>query len=326
MWDEATQTKREVQSDPVSAIRRAFDDDLLSVVVDREWRNPEFVGESIGFGFGPDRLWQEASVSLAVSAAQQEPFFVSLCELLLPRHGRYIPDFYGPLVSQDMTLEMALRRDYGMYGYWPPESPNMQLAKALASVLPRLRFSMPDPSGLPNRLGWLNYWHEDVAKELGFPDPDKDARILSLCQRTDSGAWLVKLTAESLDLTRPDHVEAIVWAYWRFDKVGKRMQPTAKKVKPRVKKAEADAAASQGMKVFVLRERDESGQWWDAVAEPIRAPSADEALRIYFAKTTHSREPRPTETLNKLRKSYDAIAAEVGFVRSDNIDAVEAGE
>ncbi len=222
-----------------------------------------------------------------------------------------------------MILEMALERDYAMYGH-RPQFPKVKLAKTVAPLLPRLSFSIFDPEGLPNRLGWLNYWHPDVAKELGFPDPEKDARILPLCHRTESGAWSVKLTEESLDLTRPDHVEAIAWAYWRFDKIGKRMQPTAKKIKPRVKQAEADVATALGFKIFVLRERDENGQWWDAAVENIRAKSAEDALRIYLARNAYGRAPKASESTRKLRDAYDGVAAEVGLTRSENIDAVEA--
>lgn len=283
------------------------------------------VEEAIYFSRRTDSIKDVIAVGFVVRTPleRQEPLFAQLCTLLAPRHCMYVPCYDGPAGSQGMSLESALERDYGMYGD-RPENARVKLAKAIAPLLPRIGFSVLDPSGLPNRLGWLNYWHPDVAGELGFPDPDKDARILPLCQRTESGAWIVRLTEESLDLTRPDHVEAIAWAYWRFDKIGKRMQPTAKRLKPRVKKADADAAARQGKRVFVLRERDENGQWWGAVAEPIHATDREEALRTYFAKIAHSRAPRPSETLNKLRKGYDRIAIEVGMVRGDDIDAVEA--
>ena len=217
---------------------------------------------------------------------------------------------------------MALERDYGMFGGYDLKS--IELAKLLGPLLPKLSFQeVASGDGAPARLGWLNYWSELAARALGFPDPDKDARILPLCRRTEAGAWFVKLTDEPLDLLRPDHVEALAWAYWRFDKIGKRMKPTAKKAKSRARQGDVEAAATEGLKLFVLRERDTSGQWWDSAVQPIRAASAEDALRIYFARNAHSRKPKPRETLAKLSDAYDGIAAEVGLTRAVDIEAVE---
>jgi hypothetical protein len=315
----------EAIDDPIEAVRKILSGDSRSGSVGREWRDADsnIIREGIGFGIDNDFGYLRSSTSVLVDPMQQEIFFLKLCELLRPRHGAYLPNYYDAVGSQDMILEMALERDYGMYGD-RPEFAQVILAKSIAPLLPRMPFAIPDPLGQPSRLGWLNYWHADVPAELGFPDANKDADLLQRSYRTPSGAWLVKLTEDSLDLTRPDHVEALARAYWRFDKIGKRMQPVAKKTKPRVKRSDSNTAGAEGLNTYVVRERDEAGNWWNAAVEPIRASSAEEALRIHLAKTAHGRAPRPGDTLAKLRKAYDGVAFEVGLTTSENIDVVEA--
>jgi hypothetical protein len=118
-------------------------------------------------------------------------------------------------------------------------------AESLAKVLPKFGFQrLASKDGSPALLGWLNYWSPRAANALGFPDPVKDAPILPLCRQFDDGAWLVKLTADPLDLQRPDHVAALAWAYQRFDKIGRRRTPeqeAAKKAAKQLKKAKEQA-------------------------------------------------------------------------------------
>jgi len=170
------------------------------------------------------------------------------------------------------------------------------------------------------RLGWLNYWSAEVAEHLGFPDPQKDADLLPLCRQLPSGHWVVQLTEDPLDLTRPDHVEAIVRAYWRFDKIGRRAKPAAKKkTTGKSKPAPVDPAS---LRTYLIHERDDSDNWWQSDYPPIEAASEEDALRIYFCKLSRSRMPRPHETTNRLRKAYDAIALEVGGMpRGEDVEA-----
>jgi hypothetical protein len=314
---------------PAAAFKKVIDREWSSAGVSRDRLNPDGVGwktEHVGVHVELARrqsMEVEVDALLADPEAQQEKFFVALCELLLPRKGLYLPRYDGPFGSQHMITEMALERDYAMYGE-PPFLPQVILAKSIAPLLPRLRFWPSDPDGLPDRLGWLNYWSEGVAARLGFPDAQKDAELLPLSYRTKSGAWLVKLTHDPLDLERPDHVEAFARAYWRFDKIGRRMQPTAKQGKARAKRADAQAANAEGLKLFVVRERDEGGKWWNAAFDPIHAQSAEEALRIYFARIVRGGAPRSGDTLAKLRKAYDEVAIEVGITMSAHIDVAEA--
>ena len=74
----------------------------------------------------------------------------------------------------------------------------------------------------PERLGWLNAWSPAICTLLGFPHAERDAAILPLCRQLPSGHWLVQLTADPLDVRRPEHVQTMAWAYQRFDQIGVR--------------------------------------------------------------------------------------------------------
>jgi hypothetical protein len=92
--------------------------------------------------------------------------------------------------------------------------------------LPALRF--PDfilAPEIPHHLGWLNYWSAAAARTLGFPDPARDADLLSRARRTATGGWVVRLTDAPLDLDNPAHLDALKQAYERFPEIGGRVAP-----------------------------------------------------------------------------------------------------
>jgi hypothetical protein len=92
--------------------------------------------------------------------------------------------------------------------------------------LPALRF--PDyihAPEIPHRLGWLNYWSAAASQAIGFPDPARDADLLSRARRTATGGWVVQLTDAPLDLDNPAHLDALKWAYERFPEIGGRAAP-----------------------------------------------------------------------------------------------------
>ncbi len=319
-WSEVPGQNWVVVGDPLAeAIRRMLAGEYGAVSARRR-----IVGERADEGLvvGPDSITgssMRAAFELLVDGECHEAMFARLAELLRPRHAAYVPTFDVRFGWQGHALELALERDFGMHG--DPEGDSAKLARTLAPFLPRLGYWMPTPVGLPGRLGWLNYWHPEVAEALGFPDLDKDARILPLCYRTESGAWVVKFTEEPLDLLRPDHVEALAWAYQRFEKIGRR-KPHIKKAKPRGKRA--PVAEPEGTKDFIIRERDQRGQWNESDYKPVRAASADEALRVHFARMVRNRAPKPAESLRKLQDAYDEMAGTIGMTMSADIDAVEA--
>ncbi|ATB27222.1 hypothetical protein MEBOL_000660 [Melittangium boletus DSM 14713] len=75
---------------------------------------------------------------------------------------------------------------------------------------------------IPHRLGWLNYWSDAAARAIGFPDPARDAELLSRARRTATGGWVVRLTDEPLDLDNPAHLHALKRAYESFPEIGGR--------------------------------------------------------------------------------------------------------
>ncbi|MCP3060097.1 DUF5953 family protein [Myxococcus sp. K38C18041901] len=84
------------------------------------------------------------------------------------------------------------------------------------------KFPAPE---IPYFLAWVNYWSADAAKALGFPDPARDADLLSRARRTASGGWVVQLTDTPLDLDKPDHLDALLRTYARFLRIGGRIAP-----------------------------------------------------------------------------------------------------
>ncbi|WNG24941.1 hypothetical protein F0U62_13685 [Cystobacter fuscus] len=78
---------------------------------------------------------------------------------------------------------------------------------------------------IPYYLGWLNYWSAAAARAIGFPDPARDAELLSRSRRTASGGWVVQLTDAPLDLDNPAHLDALKRAYERFPEIGGRSTP-----------------------------------------------------------------------------------------------------
>jgi hypothetical protein len=76
---------------------------------------------------------------------------------------------------------------------------------------------------IPYYLGWVNYWSPAAAQAIGFPDPARDADLLSRARRTATGGWVVRLTETPLDLDTPAHLEALLRAYERFPAIGGRI-------------------------------------------------------------------------------------------------------
>jgi len=103
----------------------------------------------------------------------------------------------------------------------PGDDPHVP-PKGLPSL--KLPWELPAPE-IPYYLGWLNYWSDAAARAIGFPDPARDADLLSRARRTATGGWVVQLTDAPLDLDNPAHLDALKQAYERFPKIGGRAAP-----------------------------------------------------------------------------------------------------
>lgn len=75
----------------------------------------------------------------------------------------------------------------------------------------------------PDELGWINYWSAQTCEYLGFPQAGRDDDLLRWSSRTPAGAWIVKITAEPLDLSVVEHVRMLASVYARLPRLGIRV-------------------------------------------------------------------------------------------------------
>jgi hypothetical protein len=120
--------------------------------------------------------------------------------------------FWGHTSPDGLTLEVAHQTRHSAGD--PDASP-----RGLPSIELSWNISSPE---IPEFLGWLNYWSAAAARAIGFPDPSRDADLLSRARRTASGGWVVQLTDEPLDIDNPAHIDALRRAYARFPRIGGR--------------------------------------------------------------------------------------------------------
>ncbi|NRD53495.1 DUF5953 family protein [Corallococcus exiguus] len=124
----------------------------------------------------------------------------------------------------------------GARAFWGQATPDGASGDIAEQIAPTLEGPPSPPRGLPALklfehlrspeipyyLGWLNYWSAAAAEAIGFPDPTRDAELLTRARRTASGGWIVQLTDTPLDLDDPAHLDALKRAYERFPEIGGR--------------------------------------------------------------------------------------------------------
>lgn len=120
--------------------------------------------------------------------------------------------FWGRVLTEGMA--MAVPEQFCHPGDEPHVPP-----KGLPALKLPWELSTPE---IPHYLGWLNYWSAAAARAIGFPDPARDAELLSRARRTASGGWVVQLTDAPLDLDNPTHLASLLRAYERFPVIGGR--------------------------------------------------------------------------------------------------------
>ncbi len=131
-------------------------------------------------------------------------------------------------------LECVAEGARAFWGHATPDGAALDIAEQIAPTLegppspprglPALKlFEHIRAPEIPYYLGWLNYWSDAAARAIGFPDPSRDADLLSRARRTATGGWVARLTDTPLDLDDPAHLEAIVRAYERFPVIGGRV-------------------------------------------------------------------------------------------------------
>jgi hypothetical protein len=134
------------------------------------------------------------------------------------------------------TVDVLAAVAEGARARWGDLTPFLAAADIAEQMAPTLAGPPSPPRGLPalkdpraihspeipHRLGWLNYWSAAAARAVGFPDPARDAELLSRARRTATGGWVVQLTSAPLDLDKPAHLDALLRAYARFPEIGGR--------------------------------------------------------------------------------------------------------
>ncbi|RKH74354.1 DUF5953 family protein [Corallococcus aberystwythensis] len=123
--------------------------------------------------------------------------------------------YWGHATPDDAALDIAYQTAPTLQG---PPSPRRGLP-----ALKRLEHIRAPQ--IPYYLGWLNYWSAAAAEAIGFPDPARDAELLSRARRTVSGGWIVQLTDVPLDLDDPAHLDTLKQTYERFPEIGGRAAP-----------------------------------------------------------------------------------------------------
>ncbi len=137
------------------------------------------------------------------------------------------------------SAEMLERVAEGARAFWGHATPDGAALAIAEQIAPTLEGPPSPPRGLPALklfehirapeipyyLGWLNYWSDAAARAVGFPDPSRDAELLSRAWRTAAGGWIVQLTDAPLDLDNPAHLDALLRAYERFPEIGGRVTP-----------------------------------------------------------------------------------------------------
>jgi hypothetical protein len=150
-------------------------------------------------------------------------------------HAHLPPDATGIAAAADV-LEAVAEGSHAFWGHATPFNAGVEISRQTVhpvrkpGVPPRglpalkLREDIRSPE-IPHHLGWLNYWSDAAARVIGFPDPARDAELLSRARRTATGGWVVRLTDAPLELDNPAHLDELRRTYERFPEIGGRSTP-----------------------------------------------------------------------------------------------------
>jgi len=150
-------------------------------------------------------------------------------------HAKLPLDAAGITAAVD-ALEAVAEAARAFWGHATPDGAALDIAHQTAPTLegppsplrglPALKlFEHIRSPEIPYHLGWLNYWSAAAAQTIGFPNPSRDAELLSRARRTATGGWVVQLTDAPLDLGNPAHLDTLLKTYERFPEIGGRLNP-----------------------------------------------------------------------------------------------------
>ncbi|REG37291.1 hypothetical protein ATI61_101273 [Archangium gephyra] len=178
-------------------------DDENHPVILSGWENPAGLAAD-----GPPHF--QVSASLPLDSAG-----IAAAVDVLEAIGEGARAFWGHVSPEGYGVELAQQTRHSS------SDPDVSPRGLPAIGLPR---DIPAPE-IPHFLGWLNYWSAAAARAIGFPDPARDAELLSRSRRTATGGWVVRLTDAPLDLNNSAHLDALQRAYERFPEIGGRSSP-----------------------------------------------------------------------------------------------------
>jgi len=164
----------------------------------------------------PDGLAAEGAPHFQVSASLPlDSASIESAVGVLEAIGEGARAFWGHVSPEGYGVELAQQTRHS------PSDPDVSPRGLPVIALPR---DIPAPE-IPHFLGWLNYWSAAAARAIGFPDPSRDAELLSRSRRTATGGWVVRLTDAPLDLDNRAHLDTLKRAYERFPEIGGRAAP-----------------------------------------------------------------------------------------------------
>jgi hypothetical protein len=195
----------------------------------------EWLAEATKDGKFPLLCNGDESYPVTISGLQK-PAGLSPCgQPLFEVHADLPLDAAGLAAAAD-ALEAVAEGARAYWGHVSPESYGVEVSEQMRHSahgpersprgLPMLKLlrHLHSPT-IPQYLGWLNYWSAASAQAIGFPDPARDADLLTRARRTAAGGWIVRLTDTPLDYNDPTHLDALKRAYERFSKIGGRSTP-----------------------------------------------------------------------------------------------------
>jgi len=195
----------------------------------------EWLAEATKDGEFPFLCNGDESYPVMISGLQKPASLSSGGQSLFELHAKLPLDAAGLAAAADV-LEAVAEGARAYWGHASPEGYGSEVSEQMRQSthgpersprgLPMLNLSRHIHSPeIPHYLGWLNYWSAAATQAIGFPDPARDAELLSRARRTASGAWVVQLTDAPLDYDNPAHLDALLRAYERFPAIGGRSAP-----------------------------------------------------------------------------------------------------
>jgi len=195
----------------------------------------EWLAEATKDGEFPFLCNGDESYPVMISGLQKPASLSPGGQSLFELHAKLPLDAAGLAAAADVLEAVA----EGARAYWGHASPEGYGSEVSEQMLQSTHGPERSPRGLPmlnlsrhihspeipHYLGWLNYWSAAATQAIGFPDPARDAELLSRARRTASGAWVVQLTDAPLDYDNPAHLDALLRAYERFPAIGGRSAP-----------------------------------------------------------------------------------------------------